>query len=67
MSTEFNAGERYKYVKFDWYGTKRYKNGQIYDIRLLINADDKEAYSKMEILKLLDTVAREKDNYQLEE
>lgn len=39
----------------------------IYEIRLLIDADKKEVYSKTEILKLLDTVAREKDNYQPEE
>lgn len=34
----------------------------IYEIRLLIDADDKAAYSKTEILKLLDTVAQAKES-----
>ena len=34
----------------------------IYEIRLLIDADTKETYTKEEILKLLDTVARTKEN-----
>jgi hypothetical protein len=34
----------------------------IYEIRLLIDADEKETYTKAEILKLLDTVARAKEN-----
>lgn len=32
----------------------------IYEVRLGIDADDKEVYTKEEILKLLDTVARER-------
>jgi len=34
----------------------------IYEIRLLIDADEKDTYTKAEILKLLDTVARAKEN-----
>jgi len=34
----------------------------IYEIRLIVDADEKETYTKEEILKLLDTVARAKEN-----
>ncbi len=34
----------------------------IYEIRLIVDADEKETYTKDEILKLLDTVARAKEN-----
>ena len=37
------------------------KNSTIYEIRLMVDADDKENYSKDEILKLLDTIARAKE------
>lgn len=37
------------------------KNSIIYEIRLLVDADDKENYTKDEILKLLDTVTRAKE------
>ncbi len=34
------------------------KNSTIYEIRLMLDADEKETYTKEEILKLLDTIAR---------
>lgn len=37
------------------------KNSTIYEIRLMLDVDDKETYTKEEILKLLDTIARAKD------
>lgn len=37
------------------------KNSTIYEIRLLVDADEKENYTKKEILQLLDTVARSKE------
>lgn len=37
------------------------KNSTIYEIRLMVDADEKETYTKEEILKLLDTVARAKE------
>ncbi len=33
----------------------------IYDIRLIIDASDKETYTKKEIMALLDQIARAKD------
>lgn len=32
----------------------------LYEIRLMVDADDKDTYTKEEILKLLDTIARAK-------
>lgn len=32
----------------------------LYEIRLMVDADDKDTYTKDEILKLLDTIARAK-------
>lgn len=40
---------------------KDIKMATIYEIRLLIDAEEKEDFSKSEILKLLDTVARAKE------
>lgn len=37
------------------------KNSTIYEIRLMLDVDDKETYTKEEILKLLDTIARAKE------
>ena len=37
------------------------KNSTIYEIRLMLDTDDKETYTKDEILKLLDTIARAKE------
>ena len=37
------------------------KNSTIYEIRLMLDADEKETYTKEEILKLLDTIARAKE------
>jgi len=37
------------------------KNSTIYEIRLMLDSDEKETYTKEEILKLLDTIARAKD------
>lgn len=37
------------------------RNSTIYEIRLMLDVDDKETYTKEEILKLLDTIARAKD------
>ena len=37
------------------------KNSTIYEIRLMLDVDNKETYTKDEILKLLDTIARAKD------
>ena len=37
------------------------KNSTIYEIRLLVDADEKENYTKKEVLQLLDTVARAKE------
>ena len=37
------------------------KNSTIYEIRLMLDTDDKEMYTKDEILKLLDTIARAKE------
>lgn len=37
------------------------KNSTIYEIRLMLDADEKETYKKEEILKLLDTIARSKE------
>lgn len=34
------------------------KNSTIYEIRLMVDGNEKEAYTKEEILKLLDTIAR---------
>lgn len=34
----------------------------IYEIRLLVDAEEKQEFTKDEILKLLDTVARAKEN-----
>ena len=34
----------------------------LYDLRLQIKKDDKETYTKNEILELLDTVAQEKNS-----
>lgn len=33
----------------------------LYEIRLMIDADEKETYTKEELLQLLDTIARAKD------
>lgn len=33
----------------------------LYEIRLMVDADEKETYTKEEILKLLDTIARAKE------
>ncbi len=38
------------------------KNSTIYEIRLMLDVDDKETYTKEEILKLLDTIARAKES-----
>ncbi|MCM1387332.1 MAG: hypothetical protein NC231_08400 [Bacillus sp. (in: Bacteria)] len=32
----------------------------LYEVRLMVDADEKETYTKAEILKLLDTIARAK-------
>lgn len=37
------------------------RTAMIYEIRLMVDADEKETYTKAEILKLLDTVARAKE------
>lgn len=37
------------------------KNSTIYEIRLMLDTDDRETYTKDEILKLLDTIARAKE------
>ncbi len=37
------------------------KNSTIYEIRLMIDAAEKETYTKDEIMKLLDTIARAKE------
>lgn len=41
---------------------KDIKMATIYEIRLLIDAEEKEDFNKSEILKLLDTVARAKED-----
>lgn len=38
------------------------KNAEIYEIRLMLDVDDKETYTKDEILKLLDTIARAEES-----
>lgn len=38
------------------------KNATIYEIRLMLDVDDKETYTKDEILKLLDTIARAEES-----
>ena len=38
------------------------KMSTLYEIRLMVDADEKETYTKAEILKLLDTIARSKEN-----
>ena len=40
------------------------KNSTIYEIRLMLDVDGKETYTKEEILKLLDTIARAKETEQ---
>ena len=40
---------------------KYVKMTTIYELRLLIDGDEKENYSKEELLKLLDSVARAKE------
>lgn len=37
------------------------KDATIYEIRLILDSDEKETYTKEEILKLLDTIARAKE------
>ena len=37
------------------------KNSTIYEIRLMLDTDERETYTKEEILKLLDTIARAKE------
>lgn len=37
------------------------KMSTIYEIRLMVDGEEKENYTKAEILKLLDTIARAKD------
>ena len=37
------------------------KNATIYEIRLMLDSDERETYTKEEILKILDTIAREKE------
>lgn len=37
------------------------KNSTIYEIRLIVDADEKETFTKEEIFKLLDTMARAKE------
>ncbi len=37
------------------------KNSTIYEIRLMVDGSEKETYTKEEILKLLDTIARAKE------
>ena len=37
------------------------KNSTIYEIRLMVDSNEKETYTKDEILKLLDTIARAKE------
>ena len=41
---------------------KDIKMATIYEIRLLVDAEEKQEFTKDEILKLLDTVARTKEN-----
>lgn len=38
------------------------KMSTLYEIRLMVDADEKETYTKDEILKLLDTIARAKED-----
>ncbi len=38
------------------------KNSTIYEIRLMLDSEEKETYTKEEILKLLDTIARAKES-----
>ena len=38
------------------------KMSTLYEIRLMVDTDEKETYTKDEILKLLDTIARAKEN-----
>lgn len=37
------------------------KMATLYELRLLLDSDEKETYTKAEILKLLDTIARAKE------
>ncbi len=37
------------------------KNSTIYEIRLMLDSEEKENFTKEEILKLLDTIARAKE------
>lgn len=37
------------------------KNSTLYEIRLMVDADNKATYTKEEILNLLDTIARAKE------
>lgn len=37
------------------------KNSTIYEIRLLLDSDERETFKKEEILQLLDTIARAKE------
>lgn len=37
------------------------KNSTIYEIRLMLDAEEKETFTKEEILNLLDTIARAKE------
>lgn len=37
------------------------KNSTLYELRLMVDANDKETYTKEEILQMLDTIARAKE------
>ncbi len=37
------------------------KNSTIYEIRLMVDSEEKETFTKEEILKLLDAIARAKE------
>lgn len=40
---------------------KDVKMSTLYELRLLLDSEDKETYTKEELLKFLDTIARTKD------
>ena len=43
------------------YEIKIVKNSTIYEIRLMVDSEEKETFTKEEILKLLDAIARAKE------
>ncbi len=61
MASEASRGKEENMDEMNKDEIKIVKNSTIYEIRLMLDVDGKETYTKEEILKLLDTIARAKE------